>query len=55
MRKATSGVEQVLVLIDDFNVNGDYLAGAAPGVDEHGRRCITFSFEQRRGPTNSAT
>ena len=46
-RKGPRGVDQVLVLIDDYNVDGDYLSGAAPGVDEHGGICITFSFDNR--------
>ncbi len=45
-RKTKGGVDQVLVLIDDFNVDGDYLANAAPGTDEHGL-CITFAFNSQ--------
>ncbi len=42
-----NGIEQVLVIIDDYNVNGDYLAGAARGIDSTGTFCIDFSFDSR--------
>ncbi|HEX4142063.1 MAG TPA: protein translocase subunit SecD [Pirellulales bacterium] len=43
-----NGVEQVLIMIDDYNVNGDYLAGAAPGHDHTtGAPCIDFSFNSQ--------
>jgi SecD/SecF fusion protein len=42
-----SGVEQVLIIIDDYNVNGDYLSSSASGVDERANPCIEFSFDSR--------
>ncbi len=48
-RKGPHGVEQVLVLIDDFNVSGDNLTGSARGVDEHGGMCITFTLDSKGG------
>jgi SecD/SecF fusion protein len=47
LRKTKAGVEQVLVLIDDYNVNGDYLSSASQGVDERGNLCINFSFNSQ--------
>ena len=44
VRKNKAGVVQVLVLIDNYNVNGDYLSSASSGVDERGNVCINFSF-----------
>ena len=50
------GVEQVLILIDDYNVNGDYLSSAAPWASTSmGKPCVDFSLQQPRAPTNSAT
>ncbi len=40
-----NGVEQVLIMIDNYNVNGDYLAGASREPDPTtGNLCIAFSF-----------
>ncbi len=46
-RTTSAGVDQVLVLIDEFNVDGDYLTGAAPSVDERGAICISFTFNNK--------
>ncbi|HEY1785470.1 MAG TPA: hypothetical protein VGG30_07975, partial [Pirellulales bacterium] len=43
-----NGVEQALVMIDKYNVNGDYLAGASPSHDHTtGAPCIDFSFNSQ--------
>ena len=40
---------EVLILIDEFNVSGAYLRRAAPGQDEQGRPCLDFTLSQKGG------
>jgi SecD/SecF fusion protein len=35
---------EVLVIMDPFNVTGQYLRRASPDIDQTGRDCISFSF-----------
>jgi len=47
LRKHNS-VDQVLIMIDKYNVNGDYLSGASPDHDHTtGAPCIAFSFNSQ--------
>jgi SecD/SecF fusion protein len=46
-RQNERGQWEILVIIDPYNVNGDYLSVVRPGVDEYGRPAVHFSFNQR--------
>lgn len=46
-RTNPAGEFEVLVCIDRFNVTGDYLESAVPGVDARGRPAIEFQFDAR--------
>ncbi|MEX2121877.1 MAG: protein translocase subunit SecD [Pirellulales bacterium] len=39
------GELEVLVLMDPFNVTGEYLTKASPGVDRNNRPAVNFSFD----------
>ncbi len=45
-RNKRNGVE-VLVLMDRYNVTGDYLTSATPGVDQFGKPCVNFAFNNK--------
>lgn len=40
---------EILVVNDTFDVNGGFLARAAPSVDQQGRPCVNFVFNSRGG------
>lgn len=40
---------QVLVVYDPYNVTGDYLRNAQPGVDQKGNPCVEFTFTETGG------
>ena len=44
--KRGDGLE-MLVLMDRYNVTGDYLTNASPGIDRVGKPCVNFAFNTR--------
>lgn len=40
---------EVLVVKDPYDVTGDFLTSVRPGIDEHGKPCIHFSFNRKGG------
>jgi SecD/SecF fusion protein len=40
---------EVLLVNDIYNVTGDFLANAKPGIDEYGKPCVLFSFTPKGG------
>ena len=42
-------ITEVLIVPDIYNVTGDYIATARPGVDESGKPCVQFSFNSKGG------
>ena len=43
-RIGTSEVDQVLVFLDKYNVNGALLISAQDDIDQDGNPCLTFAF-----------
>ncbi|OYV85384.1 MAG: protein translocase subunit SecD [Planctomycetia bacterium 21-64-5] len=41
------GEMEALVLVDQFNVTGDYLSTAVPGIDRFGRPAVSFGFNAK--------
>ncbi len=48
-RRDGQDVPEVLVLKDVFDVTGEYLTQASRGDDEHGQRCVNFTFNRQGG------
>jgi SecD/SecF fusion protein len=44
VKRLAGDTPQMLVLMDDFNVTGDYLSKATKGIDETGQPAVHFSF-----------
>ena len=44
VKRMAGDTPEMLVLIDTFNVTGDYLTSATKGIDEHGRPAVHFAF-----------
>ncbi|MCC6125647.1 MAG: hypothetical protein IT426_11840 [Pirellulales bacterium] len=42
-------INEVLVVRDFYDVTGDFLANARPGVDYSGKPCVLFSFSSKGG------
>jgi SecD/SecF fusion protein len=44
VKRSAGDIPEILVLIDTFNVTGDYLTSATKGIDEHGNPAVHFAF-----------
>ncbi len=47
VKRMAEDTPEALVLMDPFNVTGEYLTGARKGFDEHGGPAVHFSFNQQ--------
>ncbi len=47
VKRMAGDTPEALVLIDPFNVTGEYLTQAKKGVDDHGAPAVHFSFNQQ--------